>query len=145
MGKNKKSGGLIEDRVIRNPMDQMRRKLKFKEKEKRKEVRQITRELREEFGMPTKGQKHGCDPMLGHDPSFINQLKQGGGGCKEENEGEEPSGPTQQELATQMWDHMEQNYNKMSHGQQVDFNQDPFKAKDFDPLNQQMRGTGPSK
>ena len=39
MGKNKKSGGLIEDRVIRNPMDQMRRKLKFKDKERRKEVR----------------------------------------------------------------------------------------------------------
>ena len=50
MGKNKK-GGLIEDRVIRNPMDAMRRKLKFKEKEKRKEVRQVHRELREEFGM----------------------------------------------------------------------------------------------
>ncbi len=45
MGKNKK-GGLIEDRIIRNPMDQMRRKLKFKEKEKRKEVRTIHRELR---------------------------------------------------------------------------------------------------
>jgi len=38
MGKNK-NGGLIEDRTIRNPMDQMRRKLKFKEKEKRKELR----------------------------------------------------------------------------------------------------------
>jgi len=36
MGKDKK-GGLIEDRVIRQPMEQMRRKLKFKEKEKRKE------------------------------------------------------------------------------------------------------------
>ena len=55
MGKHKKGGGLIEDRVIRNPMDTMRRRLKFKEKEKRKEVRQITRELREEFGMPQKG------------------------------------------------------------------------------------------
>ena len=78
MGKNKK-GGLIEDRVIRNPMDQMRRKLKFKEKEKRKEVRQVKRELREEFGLPPKGSnKHMMDPMLGHDPTLINQLKYGG-------------------------------------------------------------------
>lgn len=51
MGKKNKSGGLIEDRVIRNPMEQLRRKLKFKEKEKRKEVRTVHRELREEFGM----------------------------------------------------------------------------------------------
>ena len=40
MGKN---GGLIEDRVIRNPMEQMRRKQKFKEKEKRKEQREYFR------------------------------------------------------------------------------------------------------
>ena len=58
----------------------MRRKLKFKEKEKRKEVRQVKRELREEFGLPPKGgNKHMMDPMLGHDPTFIDQLKRGGG------------------------------------------------------------------
>ena len=100
MGKNKK-GGLIEDRVIRNPMEQMRRKLKFKEKEKRKEVRQITRELREEFGMPVKGQKHGVDPMIGHDPSFIHQLKHGGGASGQDHEEDQgPTGPSQQELTT---------------------------------------------
>lgn len=42
MGKDKK-GGLIEDRVIRQPMEQMRRKLKFREKEKRKEQRDAFR------------------------------------------------------------------------------------------------------
>ena len=47
MGKNNK-GGLIEDRKIRQPMDQMRRKLKFKAKEKRKEERQVAREIRTE-------------------------------------------------------------------------------------------------
>lgn len=31
----KKKNDLIEDRVIRNPMEQMRRKQKFKEKERR--------------------------------------------------------------------------------------------------------------
>ena len=114
MGKHKKGGGLIEDRVIRNPMDTMRRRLKFKEKEKRKEVRQITRELREEFGLPTKGQKHGgVDPLLGHDPNFINQLKTGQKDPQAQIEDEEPSGPTQQELSMQMWEQMEQNYNKI--------------------------------
>ncbi len=34
---SKKKGGLIEDRTIRQPMDQLRRKLKFKEKERRRE------------------------------------------------------------------------------------------------------------
>lgn len=48
MGKNKK-GGLIEDRVIRNPMEQMRRKQKFKDKEKRKETRFAAREARGDF------------------------------------------------------------------------------------------------
>ena len=48
MAKNKKSGGLIEDRVIRNPMDQMRRKLKFKAKKERKELRVFARTLKEE-------------------------------------------------------------------------------------------------
>jgi hypothetical protein len=43
MGKNK-NGGLIEDRVIRNPMEQMRRKQKFKDKEKKKEVKDFIRE-----------------------------------------------------------------------------------------------------
>jgi hypothetical protein len=43
MGKDKGKGGLIEDRTIRNPMEQMRRKLKFKEKEKRKEQREFIR------------------------------------------------------------------------------------------------------
>ena len=95
-GKNKK-GGLIEDRVIHNPMDQMRRKLKFKEKEKRKEVRQVKRELREEFGLPPKGGKHMMDPMLGHDPTFIDQLKRGGGqdAHVEHDMDEEPQGPSQ--------------------------------------------------
>ena len=67
MGKNKK-GGLIEDRVIRNPMDQMRRKLKFKDKEKRKEVRQIHRELREEFGMGPS--RKDIRYLSEHDPNF---------------------------------------------------------------------------
>lgn len=35
-----KKNQLIEDRTIRQPMDQFRRKLKMKEKEKRKEARQ---------------------------------------------------------------------------------------------------------
>ena len=47
MAKNKK-GGLIEDRVIRNPMDQMRRKLKFKAKKERKDLRLFARQLKEE-------------------------------------------------------------------------------------------------
>ena len=68
MGKNKK-GGLIEDRVIRNPMDQMRRKLKFKEKEKRKEVRTIHRELREEFGMGPS--RKDMAYMMEHDPNYV--------------------------------------------------------------------------
>lgn len=42
MGK-KKNGGLIEDRKIRNPMEQMRRKQKFKDKEKKKEVKEQVR------------------------------------------------------------------------------------------------------
>lgn len=46
MAKNK--GGLIEDRVIRNPMEQMRRKLKFKAKKERKELRQFARTLKDE-------------------------------------------------------------------------------------------------
>ena len=66
MGKNK-SGGLIEDRVIRNPMEQMRRKLKFKEKEKRKEVREFNRE--QMMNKPV------VDPLLNHDFSAINQIK----------------------------------------------------------------------
>jgi hypothetical protein len=43
MGKNK-NGGLIEDRKIRNPMEQMRRKEKFKQKEKKKEVKDQIRQ-----------------------------------------------------------------------------------------------------
>ncbi len=46
MAKNK--GGLIEDRVIRNPMEQMRRKLKFKAKKERKELRMFARQLKDE-------------------------------------------------------------------------------------------------
>jgi hypothetical protein len=48
MPKNKNKGGLIEDRKIRNPMDQMRRKLKFKAKTKRKEERLAIREIKQE-------------------------------------------------------------------------------------------------
>ena len=47
MAKNKK-GGLIEDRVIRNPMEQMRRKLKFKAKKERKELRLFAKSLKTE-------------------------------------------------------------------------------------------------
>lgn len=35
--------GLIEDRIIRQPMDQLRRKLKMREKEKRMERKQAIR------------------------------------------------------------------------------------------------------
>ena len=42
MGKN--GGGLIENRVIRNPMEQMRRKQKMREKEKRKEQKEFVRQ-----------------------------------------------------------------------------------------------------
>eukprot|EP00347_Sterkiella_histriomuscorum_P000111 403377138 len=66
MGKNK-GGDLIEDRVIRNPMDQMRRKLKFKEKEKRKEQREYNKQLIQS--------KPEHDPLLNHDFSAINQIK----------------------------------------------------------------------
>jgi hypothetical protein len=48
MPKNKNKGGLIEDRKIRNPMDQMRRQLKFKAKTKRKEERLAIREIKQE-------------------------------------------------------------------------------------------------
>jgi len=40
MGKKDKNG-LIEDRTLRDPMQQLRRKQKFKEKEQRKEQRQF--------------------------------------------------------------------------------------------------------
>jgi DNA-directed RNA polymerase specialized sigma subunit len=93
MGKNKK-GGLIEDRVIRNPMDQMRRKLKFKERDKRKEIRTIKRELREEFGMdPTKSD---VKYLSTHDPEYLQKLKDG----VEEGEGMvEDAGPSNQEVS----------------------------------------------
>ena len=47
----------------------MRRKLKFKEKEKRKEVRQIHRELREEFGMGPS--RNDVKYMTEHDPNYV--------------------------------------------------------------------------
>jgi len=47
----------------------MRRKLKFKDKEKRKEVRQIHRELREEFGMGPS--KKDVRYLMEHDPNFV--------------------------------------------------------------------------
>ena len=123
MGKNSKKGGLIEDRVIRNPMDQMRRKLKFKEKEKRKETRVACRELREEFGMAMS--RKDAKYRAQHDPDFINQLKTG---MQEDPEEEEmDTGPTNQELSMQMWGQMEQNYSKMQAGEQVNFQKnDPF-------------------
>ena len=46
----------------------MRRKLKFKEKEKRKEVRQVQRELREEFGMGPS--KKDVRYLMEHDPNY---------------------------------------------------------------------------
>ena len=61
MGKN---GGLIEDRVIRNPMEQMRRKQKFKEKEKRKEQRDFIRTQQIEAA-----QRH--DPLKQHDFGMV--------------------------------------------------------------------------
>jgi hypothetical protein len=48
MGKKNKSGGLIEDRIIRQPMEQMRRKLKFKAKKERKELKVFAKSLKEE-------------------------------------------------------------------------------------------------
>jgi hypothetical protein len=42
MGKNKKND-LIEDRTIRNPMQQLKRKQKFKQKEERVKERQFLR------------------------------------------------------------------------------------------------------
>ena len=53
----------------------MRRKLKFKEKEKRKEVRQIHRELREEFGMGPS--RKDVRYLMQHDPNFtgVGQLQ----------------------------------------------------------------------
>lgn len=48
----KSKGGLIEDRVIRNPMEQMRRKLKFKAKQERKELRLFARQLKDEQTKP---------------------------------------------------------------------------------------------
>ena len=62
-----KKGGLIEDRVIRQPMEQFRRKLKFREKEKRKELNQIKKQSRVSE----------VDPLLGHDSTMISHLKQG--------------------------------------------------------------------
>lgn len=43
-----KKGALIEDRVIRNPMEQMRRKLKFKAKKERKELKLFAKSLKAE-------------------------------------------------------------------------------------------------
>ena len=63
MGKKK---GLIEDRVIRQPMDQFRRKLKFKQKEKRKEENQLRKQAY---------QNKAADPLIGHDPSLIGELR----------------------------------------------------------------------
>lgn len=62
MGKNKK-GGLIEDRTIRNPMEQMRRKQKFKEKERKKEIKDHQREQRM--------RQAAIDPLMNHDFSAI--------------------------------------------------------------------------
>ena len=45
--KNKKNE-LIEDRTIRNPMQQFKRKQKFKEKDQRKKERQFLRQEQEE-------------------------------------------------------------------------------------------------
>ena len=104
MGKNKK-GGLIEDRVIRNPMDAMRRKLKFKEKEKRKEVRQIHRELREEFGMGPS--RKDVNYMMQHDPNYQGGKGQLEDALNERKDGreqgklsmDEPIGPSNQEIS----------------------------------------------
>ena len=106
MGKNKK-GDLIEDRVIRNPMDQMRRKLKFKDKEKRKEVRQIHRELREEFGIGPS--KKDVRYMMEHDPNYtgpvgkgqLQQVLQEDGNnqvSKQMEDAEEMQGPDNEEI-----------------------------------------------
>lgn len=43
MGKNNKKNELIEDRKIRNPMEQMRRKHKIKDKAQRHEERLFLR------------------------------------------------------------------------------------------------------
>lgn len=66
MGK-KKGQDLIEDRKIRNPMEQMRRKLKFKEKEKKKEIKDFIREERFKTAH--------IDPLKAHDFSAIDQIR----------------------------------------------------------------------
>ena len=69
MGKKNK-GALIDDRVIRQPMDQMRRKLKYRDKERRKETRQGLRteqEMNERFDLTGSFKKHDSD--------LINKLK----------------------------------------------------------------------
>ncbi len=71
MGKDKK-GGLIEDRVIRQPMEQMRRKLKFREKEKRKEQRDAFRQQQYEHREAMKD----VDPLKQHDFSMIKNLRE---------------------------------------------------------------------
>jgi hypothetical protein len=69
MGKNKH--GLIEDRTIRNPMEQMRRKQKFKEKEKRKEQREIIRDHQIQMAQA----REQVDPLMQHDFRRINEIK----------------------------------------------------------------------
>lgn len=66
MGKNNKHG-LIEDRIIRNPMEQMRRKQKLKEKEKRREQKDFIRQ--QQMSRPQ------IDPLKQHDFSMISDIK----------------------------------------------------------------------
>ena len=100
----------------------MRRKLKFKEKEKRKEVRQIHRELREEFGMGPS--KRDVQYMMEHDPNYVpgqgGQLQaalrsndDGGQGAGKTSGEEEMQGPSNQEISMHMWDRMQDNYESM--------------------------------
>ena len=107
----------------------MRRKLKFKEKEKRKEVRQIHRELREEFGMGPS--RKDVRYLMEHDPTFTGkgQLAEALGETGTQKPAqtiEEPTGPSNQEISMQMWDHMEQNYERVQRGESANFNYNPY-------------------
>ena len=91
-----KKGQLIEDRVMRQPMDQFRRKLKFKQKEKRREENQLK-----------KARLQHSDPLLGHDSNFISQLKSGKDG------NEIFHNESQQEATDKMWQKVLENQERM--------------------------------
>ena len=88
--------------------------------------------------------------LMEHDPEYAamaqgkkvgqlaDALTEGGGDDKMVPE--EPTGPSNEEISMQMWERMEENYEKMERGEAVKFGKDPLSS--FSMREQKGEGAG---